>query len=63
MTTARVKYNLGQQVRWRGKPYKLTACIIRIRNGVFYYQGELQDAKARSSLIIADLKEIEEDKT
>ena len=63
MDIQRVKFNLGKQVRWRGKPYKLTACIMRVRNDGFYYQGELQDAKARSSLIIADLKEIEEDKT
>lgn len=63
MDINRVKYNLGRQVSWRGKPYKLTACIMRVRNGGFYYQGELQDAKARSSLIIADLKEIEEEHT
>ncbi len=60
MDIARVKFNLGRTVSYRGTPYKMTALIMRPGNSGFYYQAELADTKAKSSLVIADLKKVEE---
>ena len=60
MDIQRVKFNLGRQVLFHGKPYRLTACVMRPGNGGFYFQAELKDQNAESSLVIADLKEVEE---
>ena len=62
MDIQRVKFNLGRQVRFRGKPYRMTACVMRPGSTGFHFQAELKDAKAKSSLVIADLKEVEEEK-
>lgn len=60
MDIQRVKFNLGRQVLFHGKPYRLTACVMRPGNGGFYFQAELKDQNAESSLVIANLKEVEE---
>ncbi len=60
MDAARVKYNLGRTVIYRGVEYRFTACIMRQGDGGFYLQAELADLKANNSLVIADLKDIEE---
>ena len=62
MDIQRVKYNIGRQVLFRGVPYTLTACIMRPGGAGFHFQAELKDTKAESSLVIADLKEVEEEK-
>ncbi len=60
MDAARVKFNLGRTVVYRGAQYKLTACITRQGDGGFHLQAELTDLKAKSALVIADLKDVEE---
>ena len=60
MEAARVKFNLGRTVIFRGAQYKLTACITRQGDRGFHLQVELTDLKARSALVIADLKDVEE---
>lgn len=60
MDVSRVKFNIGRTVKYRGAAYTLTACIMRQGKGGFYFQGELTDLKAKSALVIADLKDIEE---
>lgn len=60
MEKARVKFNLGRTVQYRGTAYLMTACIMRQGAQGFRFQAELTDLKARSSLIIADLKDVEE---
>jgi hypothetical protein len=62
MDIQRVKFNLGRQVLFCGKPYRMTACVMRPGSTGFHFQAELKDAKAESSLVIADLKEVEEEK-
>lgn len=60
MDIKRVKYNLGRQVSFNGRPYILTACIMRQGENGFRFQAELKDNAAESSLVIADLKEVKE---
>ncbi len=57
MNISEVKRNLERTVLYNGTEYILKGCIIR-RNtttGQFYYQAELADAKAKSSLIVTAL--------
>lgn len=63
MDISQVKKNLGRKVVYNGTEYLLSGCIIRPdeQNG-FYYQAELQDLKANSSVIICALSEVKEDK-
>ena len=51
---------MGRTVIYRGAQYKLTACITRQGEQGFHLQAELTDLKARSALVIADLKDVEE---
>lgn len=60
MDIHRMKFNLGRQVSFRGAIYTLTACIMRQGDNGFRFQAELKDSTAESSLVIADLKEVEE---
>lgn len=60
MDIKRVKFNLGRQVRFDGRTYTLTACILRQGDRGFRLQAELKDRKAESALVIADLKKVEE---
>ena len=60
MDIKRVKYNLGRQVSFDDRVYTMTACIMRQGNNGFHYQAESKDNTAESSLVIADLKEVEE---
>ena len=59
MDVRQVKYNIGRQVSFDGKIYTMTACIMRQGDNGFHFQAELKDNTAESSLIIADLKEVE----
>lgn len=61
MDIRRVKYNLGRQVSFDGKVYTMTACIMRPGKQGFHFQAELEDNTAESSLVIADLKKVEEE--
>lgn len=60
METARAKFCIGRAVTYRGIMYTLTAVITRQGKCGFYHQAELKDLKAKSSLVIADLKDVEE---
>lgn len=60
MDIHRVKFNLGRQVSFDGIIYTLTACIMRQDENGFYFQAELKDKAVESSLVIADLKKVEE---
>ena len=60
MDIKRVKYNLGRQVSFDDRVYTMTACIMRQGSDGFYFQAELKDKAAESSLVIADLKKVEE---
>ena len=60
MDVRQVKYNIGRQVSFDGRIYTMTACIMRQGDNGFHFQAELKDNTAESSLIIADLKEVEE---
>ena len=62
MDIQRVKFNLGRQVLFHGKPYRMTACVMRPGDAGFHFQAELKDQSAESSFVIADLKEVEEEK-
>lgn len=61
MNISEVKRNLERIVLYNGAEYILKGCIIR-RNttGQFYYQAELMDTKAKSSLIVTALDKIDE---
>lgn len=61
MNISEVKRNLERTVLYNGAEYILKGCIIR-RNttGRFYYQAELMDTKAKSSLIVTALDKIDE---
>lgn len=61
MNISEVKRNLERVVLYNGAEYILKGCIIR-RNttGRFYYQAELADTKAKSSLIVTALDKIDE---
>ena len=60
MNISEVKRNLERTVLYNGAEY-MKGCIIR-RNttGRFYYQAELMDTKAKSSLIVTALDKIDE---
>lgn len=60
MDIKRVKYNLGRQVSFDGVTYLFAGCIMRQGEHGFYFQAELKDNNAKSSLVIADLKKVEE---
>lgn len=60
MDVRQVKYNIGRQVSFDGKIYTMTACIMRQGDNGFHFQAELKDNTAESSLVIADLKKVEE---
>ena len=60
MDISRVKFNLDDKVKYKGVEYLLTACILRRRNNADYYQAELTSLVAKRSLVIADLKDVEE---
>lgn len=60
MDVRQVKYNIGRQVSFDGIIYTMTACIMRQGDNGFHFQAELKDNTAESSLVIADLKKVEE---
>ena len=60
MDIKRVKFNLGRQVSFDDRVYTMTACIMRQGDNGFHFQAELKDSTAESSLVIADLKKVEE---
>ncbi len=60
MDVRQVKYNIGRQVSFDGRIYTMTACIMRQGDNGFHFQAELKDNTAESSLVIADLKKVEE---
>lgn len=62
MNISEIKRNLGKKVLYDSSEYVLTGCTIRrnIITGQFYYQAELQDVEANSSLIITALDKVEE---
>lgn len=62
MNISEVKRNLERTVLYNGAEYILKGCIIR-RNTTgrfYYYQAELMDTKAKSSLIVTALDKIDE---
>lgn len=60
MTIHEVKMNLNQKVLYNDKEYIFTGCTIRVdKNGNYYYQAELKDLSAISSLLICKLEEVE----
>lgn len=59
MDVRQVKYNIGRQVSFDGRIYTMTACIMRQGDNGFHFQAELKDNTAESSIVIADLKEVE----
>ena len=63
MEIARVKYNLGRTVTFRGAAYTMTAVIMRQGKQGFAYQAELKDPNAKSAIVIVDLKEVKEETT
>ena len=58
MDIKEVKYNLNRNVIYNGTQYRLTGCILRLNQDGFYYEAELIDLKAQSSLLICRLNEI-----
>ena len=44
-----------------GGEYFITACTIRIRDGAWYYQLELCDAKQKNSVLIVNMEEFNDD--
>ncbi len=68
MDISRVKYCLGKRVKvfepqhcLNGVDFILTGCTIRkSADGKFFYQAEVKDLKAKSSVIICRLDDIEE---
>ena len=60
MDVRQVKYNIGRQVSFDGRNYTMAACIMRQGDNGFHFQAELKDNTAESSLVIADLKKVEE---
>lgn len=64
MNISEVKRNLERAVIYDGTEYILTGCIIRrSATGQFYYQAELKDTKAESSLMVTNLESIYERRT
>ena len=60
MDIKRVKFCLGRNVDYNGIKYRLTAVIMRQAKNGFHFQAELEDQTARSSVVIADLKDVNE---
>lgn len=61
MNISEVKKSLGRAVLYNGKEYTFTGCILRLNTeGKFYYQAEIKDSKADSSLIVTALDKVEE---
>lgn len=58
MDISQVKKNLGRKVVYNGTEYLFSGCIIRLNEYGFYYQAELHDLKANSSVIICRLPEV-----
>lgn len=58
-----VSKNLTKQVSYKSgsniSEYKFTACILRVRDGQYYYQAELTD-KNNKSVVIVSLDKVEE---
>lgn len=47
----------GEKVKFKGRSYILTGCILRFEENDFYYQVELKDLKA-DSITICRLEDI-----
>ncbi len=62
MDIKRIKFNLNQRVLHNGTEYIFTGCTLRLNNEGYYYEAELRDTRARSSILICRLNEIEEKK-
>ncbi len=62
MQIEEVKRNLNRIVVYKDVPdtYRLTACILRRGEKGIFYQAELQDVKAKNSVLICRLEDIEE---
>lgn len=61
MKISEVKRNLERIVMYNGTKYVMKGCIIRRAiTGEFFYQAELLDITAKSSLLIAELTEVDE---
>lgn len=61
MNISEVKRNLERKVLYNGAKYILTGCIIRRGiTGKFYYQAEIKDLNANSSLLYCRLEDLEE---
>ena len=59
MDISEVKKNLNKNVIYKDEThYKLTACVIRKGKNGFFYQAELQDLKAKNSLLYSKLEDI-----
>lgn len=58
MQVSEVKSAFGKIVNYAGSKYRLTAYILRSRNGKLLYQLELSDLKA-NSVLIAPMEEVE----
>lgn len=66
MDLKEVKRNLNKEVRLVDRKsnidsvYILTACILRKKDDEIFYTVELQDRKAKNSVLISGLDDIEE---
>lgn len=61
MNISEVKRSLERKVLYNGTEYILTGCIIRRSiTGKFYYQAEIKDLNANSSLLYCRLEDLEE---
>ncbi len=60
MDISRVKINLGKKVIYNGVEYLLSACIIRSNEIGYFYQTELKDLAANSSVVICCLDDVSE---
>lgn len=60
MTAAEVRRSLNRKVRFRGKSYVLTGCVIRLIKGEFIYQAEITEYRDNiTTLYYAALDEVE----
>lgn len=59
MDLANIKKLMNKQVHFNGTPYILNGLIIRKARFDFYYQVELKDMKAKSSLLIVPADDID----
>lgn len=60
MEIKNAKKIIGEKVKYKETPYLLNACILRKNIDGYFYQAELKDLKAKSSLVICKLSEVEE---